>query len=261
MDYEFLTVEKKSRVATCTILRPPMNYMNAKMLTEVDAVARDAESDPEVRVLMYTGGLDGIFITHYDVAELSAAAEGQSRGPRPPDVHEVFNRLGKMPIVTIAALNGTAMGGGCEMSLACDFRLMSDGPFRYGLPETGVGIIPGAGGTQRMARLLGRAAALDLILHGRVMEPQEALALGLVHRVFPADEFAAQAFEFAENLARRAPIALAAAKEAIREGIELSLEDGLELEQRAFARTMRSSDARNAMKAWLEGKPYEFEGE
>jgi enoyl-CoA hydratase len=163
--------------------------------------------------------------------------------------------------VTIAALNGNAAGGGCELSLACDFRLMADGPYRYGLPETGVGIIPGAGGTQRMARLLGTARALDLVLHGTLLTPAQALEVGLVHRVYPPSEFRAEVARFAENLAARAPIALAAAKRAIRAGAEQPrLEDGLAIEQEEFGRTMRSKDAAGAMRAWLEGKTYTWQG-
>src|SRR5262249_55835244 len=157
-------------------------------------------------------------------------------------------------VPTIAALNGNAAGGGCELALACDFRLCADGPFRLGLPETSVGIIPGAGGTQRFARLFGTARALDLILHATLLSPTEARAAGLVQRVFPAREFRAEVRTFAADLAARAPLALAAAKRAIRAGAELPLADGLALEQDEFERTLRSQDAAGALRALLAGE-------
>lgn len=250
---------------SCTLLNPPMNFMNARMVGELDDLSREVERTREDRVLLITGGVEGIFITHYDVGELVDLAEGTgASGGASSEVgriHAVLNRLERMPKPTIAALNGTAMGGGCELSLACDFRLMADGPYAYGLPETSVGIIPGAGGTQRFARLLGTARALDLILHARVMTPPEALEIGLVHRLFPVEGFLDQAREFALDLAQRAPIALAAAKEAIRRGAEATLDEGIAIEGREFARTMRSADARGAMRAYLRGEAYTFKGQ
>jgi enoyl-CoA hydratase/carnithine racemase len=266
MSYRYLSVDRRAGVVTCTLRNPPMNYMNHGMVLELDQLTREVEAEPADRVLLLTGGLDGIFITHYDVSELQIlAGRSQERDLATSEaaglIHTVFNRLERMPKITVAALNGTAMGGGCELSLACDFRVMADGPFRYGLPETSLGIIPGAGGTQRMTRLLGVARALDLILHAHILTPAEAYAGGLVHRLYPAAEFHARAAEFAADLAERAPLALAAAKEAIRGGAELKLDQGLALERRAFARTMRSADARNAMGAYTRGESYAFKGE
>ena len=263
MAYGHLRVERRGGVVVCTLVNPPMNFMNAGMVRELDELTREVEASREDRVLVLTGGVDGIFITHYDVGELVAAADaGAAATPAAlVFIHALFTRIERMPKVTIAALNGTAMGGGCELSLACDFRLMADGPFRYGLPETSLGIIPGAGGTQRMARLLGAARALDLVLHAEILDPRAAHAVGLVHRLLPADGFLAHALAFADDLAARAPIALAAAKEAIRRGIELPLDDGLAVEQRAFVRTMQSADAREAMRAYLRGETYRFRGE
>ena len=268
MSQRYLSVERRNGIVTCTLTNPPQNLMNAGMVRELDELTREVEASRDDRVLLLTGGLEGVFILHYDVGELRDAAERLTGGEATPgaaepaaSIHAVLDRLERMPKVTIAALNGTAMGGGCELSLACDFRLMADGPFRYGLPETSVGINPGAGGTQRMARLLGTARALDLILHAQVLEPAEAHAIGLIHRLLPARDFLAQATAFAEDLAKRAPVALAAAKEAIRRGAEVGLDEGLAIEREAFARTMRTADARNAMRAYLAGESYEFKGE
>lgn len=260
-----LSVERADGVATVTMTNPPRNFLTNPMVQELDAVTRDLEADPSVRVVVLTGGVDGIFITHYDVGELLLVCEHEPvlqalESGEPTQIHGVLNRLERMRPITIAAVNGTAMGGGCELSLACDFRLLADGDFGYGLLETSVGIIPGAGGTQRMARLLGPAKALDLVLHGTVMTPREAHALGLAHRLLPAASFTAGVAEFARGLAARAPLALQAAKQAIRQGVERPIDEALRIEQQAFARTLRTEDARGAMRAYVDGRPFGFQG-
>ena len=271
MEYKHLEVKREGGVATCTLSNPPNHTLNSNGVQELGVLLDELEQDRALRVLILTGGGEGVFVAHYEVAELAASAEQQSQQPAgaPSEIdpgrlhafHRVCLRLERLPAVTIAAINGNAAGGGCELTLACDFRLMADGPFGYGLPETSVGIIPGAGGTQRFARLLGTARALDLILHGRILAPGEAHELGLIHRLFPPETFREQALEFARNVASRAPIALAAAKEAIRRGAQTTLEDGLAVEQECFARTMRSRDAAGAMRAWTRGESYAWKGE
>jgi enoyl-CoA hydratase len=269
MAYTHLELERSGHVLTCALSNPPRHTLNAAGVGELARMLDEVESDPSVRVLVLTGKGEGVFVAHYEVNELADAAEQQGGGPAAPasggdsglhPFHQVILRLERLHAVTIAALNGSAAGGGCELSLGCDFRLMADGPFGYGLPETLVGIIPGAGGTQRFARLLGTARALDLILHARILSPAEALEIGLVHRVFPAEAFRDQVAAFAADLAGRAPLALAAAKRAIHEGSRLPLEQGLAVEQSCFERTMRSEDAAGAMRAWLGGEGYEWQG-
>ena len=298
-----VTLERDGAVAIATMANPPRHTMTAQTVAELAAAAAAVDADPAVRVLVLTGGGEGVFVAHYEVAELAAAAErnvaraeaaaqpagsvaqgpaepvgeaGGARRARPGSLrpaelhplHRVLLRLESLRASTIAAMNGNAAGGGCELALACDFRLMADGPLHVGLPETSVGIIPGAGGTQRMARLLGTARALDLVLHGTLLAPAEALAIGLVHRVLPQAGFRAAALDFAARLAARSPLALAAAKQAIRRGVGLPLEEGLALEQRCFERTMASRDAAGAMRALLDGSdaflrgdPYPWKGE
>lgn len=257
-------------IATITMANPPRHTMTAPMVVELNRLIAEIESDAEVRVLVLTGGGEGVFVAHYEVAELADSSErvrareaptpARTDAPRLHGFHQLMRRLEQMPKVTVAAVNGHAQGGGCELALSCDFRLMADGPFRFGLPETGVGIIPGAGGTQRFARLLGVARALDLILHGTALSPADALELGLVSRVFAAESFRDEVGRFAARLATRAPIALAAAKRAIREGVDLPLDDALALEQQLFNTCMASEDAAGAMRAALAGKPYKFTG-
>jgi enoyl-CoA hydratase len=263
---------------TCVIANPPTHTLTAAGVTELSELLDQLESDRDLRVLVFKGGGEGVFIRHYEVGELAETAERQTgltaqsgpaavstepveEIPRLHAMHRLLLRLERLPAITIAALNGSAGGGGCEFALACDFRLMADGAYTFGLPETWVGIIPGAGGTQRMARLIGTAGALDLILHGKLLPPTEALARGLVHRVFAAERFHEEVEAFAKNLASRAPLAMAAAKQAIREGASLGLTDGLGLEQACFDRVMGSKDAALAMRAMLQGKRHVWTGE
>lgn len=268
MSYQHLTVERMGHVLTCGMANPPSHTLTAAEVQELHRLLNEVEADPNIRVLVLTGAAEGVFIAHYDVAELADTAETHHGLPEHMTrgqgelhaVHRLCLRLEHMPAITIAALNGNAAGGGCEVSLACDFRLMADGPYSYGLPETTVGIIPGAGGTQRFAHMLGTAKALDLILHGTMLTPREAFDLGLIHRLYPDAEFRQRVAEFAETLASRAPIAISAAKQAINHGAYLPLEEGLSFEQRAFNRTMQSEDAVAAMRAWLRGEDYQWRG-
>lgn len=271
MSDRYLAIEEPAAgVVRCTMSNPPRHTLVAAELAEiVDFVAAMRER-PDVRAVIFTGGGEGVFIRHYEVGELADSAERrqtESSRPPPPDPAPRLHRFNQLtvdmqraPFVTIAAINGNAAGGGLEFALGCDFRLAADGDFRLGLPETGVGIIPGAGGTQRFARLLGVAKALDLILHGTLLSPREALALGLVHGVHPAADLEAAALDYARILADRAPVALAAAKEAIYRGAEVSLEAGLSIEQTLFARCMGTRDAAVAMRSVLTGEDWQWEG-
>ena len=254
-------------VLRCTMSNPPTHTLVAAEVTELATFVAAAEARPEVRVVLFTGGGEGIFIRHYEVGELAAASERRQTEDAPPAAERALHSLHQLTLamqqarfVTIAAMNGNAAGGGLEFALGCDFRLLTDGEARIGLPETGVGIIPGAGGTVRFARLLGVAKALDLILHGTLLTPGEAHGLGLVHALLPAATFAESAVDYARQLAERAPIALAAAKAAVYGGAEGSLEAGLRGEQALFERCMGSRDAAVAMRSVLNGESWAWEG-
>lgn len=284
MSYQYLEVDEPTRgVVRCVMSNPPSHTLVASELAEIaDFVSALGDRD-EVRVVVFTGGGEGIFIRHYEVGELADASErrvAERRERRPRDsapsepkeddasgtgeslhrFHRLTLALQRAPYVTIAAMNGNAAGGGFEFALGCDFRLMADGDYRIGLPETGVGIIPGAGGTQRLARLLGTAQALDLILHGALLTPGEALRLGVVTALLPEASFLDRAIDYARNLAGRSPIGLASAKAAIYAGTDVSLEMGLHLEQALFRRCMASEDAATAMRSVLTGKAWDWQG-
>lgn len=264
MAYKYLNIEHAPDglvgVTVVRFVNPPLHTITLSGALELSHFLSDLQSELDAgtsntRVLVLTGGAEAkaanIFVRSYDVGELSASASGRpptSSSGRPVEnaFHAVTLALEAMPLITVAAINGLAMGGGCELTLACDFRLLSDKCPGYGLPETSVGVLPGGGGTQRLARMLGTAKAMDLIIHSKLLKPADALAVGMVHRVFPAADFEKEWRNFASDLAHRAPVALAASKICIQQGVQLSLEEGLKLEGE-FRKCMKSDDAKQAL--------------
>jgi enoyl-CoA hydratase len=257
-EYRFIQTRLEGPALVATLVNPPRNYLNAAMVAELDALADAVEGDERVRALILTGGVEGIFITHYDVGELvrvSDAARERAlpgEGPELHAMHRMLLKLQRLSKPVIAAINGVAMGGGCELALACDFRYMAHGG-RIGLPEVRVGILPGAGGTQRMGRLLGVAKALELMLLGDTVDAATAERIGLVHRAVRPERLLDEALALAAELARRPPLSVALIKRCVLDGVELPLEEALQLEQEAFWRTMRSEDAARLMRLYLEG--------
>ena len=255
--YEFIKTERQESAMIGRLSNPPRNLLNARMVVELGALAREVEDDDSVRSLILTGDAPGVFITHYDVGELSTASD-RVREQAPPagnggielhGMHKLLLALQEMSKPVIAAINGTAMGGGCELALACDFRYIAlDGII--GLPEVRVGILPGAGGTQRMTRLLGTAKALELMLLGEVVSAEEAERIGLVHKAVEPDQLLPQALELAKELASRPALSIALIKQCVLKGSELPLIDALKLEQEAFMQTMRSDDASRLMREY-----------
>ena len=160
-------------------------------------------------------------------------------------------RLRDLDAIVVAGINGNTAGGGCEFSLGCDLRIMADGNFLIGLPETSVGILPGGGGTQRLSRLIGSSRALDLILHAQLVSPKEAFDLGIVNKLVSEASFNQELISYCEDLSNRAPIALQQVKKIIHQGLEMSLEESLLIEQKAFNVTMNSKDAARAMRSLL----------
>ena len=282
-----LESNQAGRVLTVRMSNPPRNLMTGRMVAELDELVRRADEDPSIGAVVLTGAAEGVFITHYDVAEILAASEGfgtpvskavaggalrtagaVARIPggtnalrRTPAlglvelrrIHDLFVRMNRSGTVFVAAINGLAMGGGCELALACDVRIMAGRQdARIGLPEITLGIIPGAGGTQRLTRLLGPSRALEMMLEGRVLAPHEAAELGLVHRVVTPDELAGEAAATAERLARRSPATVAALKHAVYDGGSQSLDDGLHTERAAFLSVTARPPALRAMRAYVD---------
>ena len=259
-EYRFLKLRSEGAALVVELTNPPRNLLNAPMVAELTALADELEQNSEVRALILTGGVEGIFITHYDVGELSTLSDrmrGSSTaapgGAELHGMHKLLLKLQSLPQPVIAAINGMAMGGGCELALACDFRYMAKGG-RIGLPEVRVGILPGAGGTQRMTRLLGIAKATELMLLGEVVDAETAEHIGLVHRAFEPERLMPEALSLAEELAKRPPLSIALIKQCILKGSEMSLQDALHFELDAFWQTMRSEDAARLMREYTQGE-------
>jgi enoyl-CoA hydratase/carnithine racemase len=238
----FWDVEQRGNVALATFRRPPRNMMSFAAMTELEAVARQVAADAGTAVLILTGGVPGYFVAHADLDDLAALGQGR---PVEGDPGSWFRTLGlfeTMPQPVVAAINGQAWGGGCEISLACTLRVMAESA-HVAQPEVNVGIIPGAGGTQRLPRLIGPGPAAELVLSGRVMRAEEALARGFAQAVLPDQGFVDHALEWVSPIAAKPHSALAAAKRALVEGIGLPLAEGLRLEGRLFMECQQSADA------------------
>ena len=240
-------------VVVATYHNPPMNYFCAQGAQELMGLI-EAWRSPKVRAVVLTGAIAGKFITHYSVEELESLASDEpamrAAGTSLTDgYHAMLLSLRDLPKPVIVAMNGDTMGGGFELCLACDIRIAARGDHRIGLPESKLGILPGGSGTQRLSRLIGAGRAIEFILRGRVVRPEDALALGLVHEV--ADDALARATVVAAELATLPPVALREIKRAVYQGIDHSLADGLAVESQAFLATMLTEDARTAMRAYV----------
>jgi enoyl-CoA hydratase/carnithine racemase len=250
---EFVNLEvASSGVATLRLDRPKMNALNQQVAREIGDAVDAAAADENVRALVVWGG-ERIFAAGADIKEM-ASLDAVSMYRYIGRFQDVFTRLEQLPVVTIAAVNGYALGGGCELSLACDLRICSEDA-RLGQPEILLGVIPGAGGTQRLPRLVGVGRAKELIYSGRFVEADEALSIGLVNEVVPAGDVYARAVERAEAFAKGPAVALMAAKQAIQRGLESDVTTGLMLERQAFAALFASEDQKIGMESFVEHGP------
>ncbi len=219
-------------MALATFTRPPMNLMSMAAMAELGEIVETVAVDETISVLVLTGGVPGYFVAHADLDDLAALGRGQPVGD-PGAWPRTMARLATMPQPVVAAVNGQAWGGGCELALACTLRVAAASA-HFGQPEVLVGIIPGAGGTQRLPRLVGVGRAAEMILSGRIVDALEAARIGLVEAVLPDEGFLDAALGWAERLTRPPRHAVVAAKRAVLEGRELALEEGLALEGQLF---------------------------
>lgn len=278
-------MEQRGRILLATLENPPHGLMDVGIVDGLDRLVERADTDAAVGAVVLTGGHPERFVAHYDVRELlEGARAGPAVGPRAayaslrtvgalrrvPSLeealsrtpaaglvalerfHSVLLRMNRCAAVFVAALNGSAMGGGCELALACDMRVMADGDHRLGQPEVLFGFPPGGGGTQRLARLLGSARALRLVLDGGPLDPGQAAELGLVDEVVPAADLLDRACAVADRLGSRPKAAIGGCKRAVYEGGSLPLPDGLRVERAEFLAAIGTKEAQDAMEAYLD---------
>jgi enoyl-CoA hydratase len=257
MSYENLKITDNESIRTITIDRPKvLNALNAATVEELRRAFNDARDDDSVRVIILTGGGEKAFVAGADINELAqmtpiTGKQTAERGQR------VFLSIERCPKPVIAAINGFALGGGCELALACHIRIASE-KAQLGLPEVTLGIIPGYGGTQRMARLLGKGKALELILTGDRISAVDAERAGLVNKVVAPDQLMATAEAMARTIAARGPLAVSAAIEAVMSGSEMPFEEGQFLEATLFGLLASTEDMKEGMSAFLAKRPAAF---
>ena len=257
MEYTYLKTETNDGVCVLTLSAPKsLNALNSSLLAELGYFLDKLDSD--VRVLIITGDGDKSFVAGADISEMSTLDEqqGYEFGKRGADV---FRKLERLPIPVIAAVNGYALGGGCEIAMACDIRICSDNA-RFGQPEVGLGIIPGFSGTYRLAKLIGMGMAKQMIYSGKPIKSDEALRIGLVNAVYPQAELMAQAKKLAKTICANAPIALRFAKECIETEYDLPADEAIAYENRMFGKCFATADQKNGMHAFLNKEEVKFEG-
>ena len=247
---EFITYEQEGQVGIVTINRPKaLNALNSQVLEEIEAAFKAIDLDA-VRAVILTGAGEKSFVAGADIGEMSTLtkAEGEAFGKKGNDV---FRMIETFPIPVIAAVNGFALGGGCEISMSCDIRICSENAI-FGQPEVGLGITPGFGGTQRLARLVGPGMAKQMIYTARNIKADEAFRIGLVNAVYPQEELMAAAKKMAAGIAKNAPIAVRACKKAINDGLEADMDDAIVIEEKLFGSCFETEDQKYGMAFFLD---------
>lgn len=260
MTYQNILVEREDRIAIITLNRPQvLNALSQATVDELDAAIDELGADESVRAIIITGAGDKAFAAGADIKELHALSSATEAAEFIGRRHRFLFKLARLPKPVIAALNGYALGGGCELALACDIRIAAE-TAHLGQPEINVGMIPGTGGTQRLLRLVGPGMAKYLILTGDHISAEEALRIGLVEKVVPPEKLMDEAKALATKLAAKPPIAIALAKQAIAMGIEMRLEEGCAHEVALFGQVCATEDRVEGTSAFLEKRQPEFKG-
>ena len=257
--YADLEVAIEGPVAVLTIDRPKaLNALNASLLLQLDQALDAVEADESVRVLILTGGGEKAFVAGADISELKGMSRPQGKRAGRTG-QRLFSRFEQSRLLVIAAVNGFALGGGLELAMACDIRILSEKAV-VGLPEVTLGIIPGYGGTQRLTRLVGTGMALELITTGRKIDAATALSLGLANRVVAPDALMPACRELAGEIVANAPLAVSAAKRAVRQATDARHQEGYYVEAEEFAALCTSDDAKEGMTAFFERRKAQFQG-
>lgn len=249
----------ENHAAVITLNRPEaLNAFNYETLEELQRTVEDIRINPDVRVVIFTGAGDKAFSVGADLKERKTLSQTDVKR-NVYKIGEVFSLIDLLPQPTIAAINGFAFGGGMELALSCDFRLAAQGT-KMGLTETSLAIIPGAGGTQRLPRLIGQAKALELILTARRLTSEEALHYGLLTKAVPQDQLLEECLKLAEEMLANGPVALQQAKFAVKQGMNADLQTGLQIERKAYEVTIPTEDRLEALQAFSEKRKPEFKG-
>ncbi|GAB1694056.1 enoyl-CoA hydratase/isomerase family protein [Krasilnikovia sp. M28-CT-15] len=254
---DFVRLETTDGIGTIRLERPPMNALNTQVQEELRAAAQAAEQDPDVRAVIVYGG-EKVFAAGADITEFTTTSY-QDMTVRAAALSSAFDAIARIPKPVVAAITGYALGGGCELALACDWRVVADDA-KLGQPEIKLGLIPGAGGTQRLARLVGPARAKDLIFSGRMVDADEALRIGLADRVAPAAQVYETAVELVRPYLNGPALALRAAKLAVDGGLSMDLAAGLAWESQLFAGLFATDDRVEGTTAFVQKRKPKFTG-
>lgn len=254
--YRYLRIERQGAILIVRFYNPPTNLLTAAMTNEIRDLVHRVDADAATRVVIFTGGVKDFFIEHYDAREFMAPPGAKSTTKPPPPyaintTDRTYLELAALPKPTIAAINGHAGGGGVELALACDFRVMTD-PGEIALPEITLGVVPGAGGTVRLPRLIGIARAKQIIMLGRAIDATSAVRYGLVMKAVPPDQLMPKAMRLAQRLAALSPAALALAKKVINASLNMPFKDALKLEDHSFEVLVRTDEAQELTRKYLQ---------
>jgi len=257
---EVVKLERQGGIAHIVLDSPPANAMSPILMEQLDEIVRRVEKDGACRAVILSSGVENIFMAGADLKYLLSLDETGFR-QYIKTAQDCLNRIERLPKPTIVVLSGHALGGGCELALSCDFRYMAEAKALIGVPEVTLGLLPGAGGTQRLPRLIGRSRATELLLTGRTLKGPEAFAIGLVDRIFPAEDLLPESIKLAVKLAEGATQAIAKIKNCLRVPSEKALSDGLTLELEGIAHLFaHTQDCKEGVKAFNEKRPPRYSG-
>lgn len=259
MSNQVVTFSKEGNVGTIALNRPPANSYEINFMQQLDAAIEAANEDSDVRVVVLSSASQKFFSAGADIKAFLANSS-EANMDMIHLAHGVLLKMAASNKIFIAAINGHALGGGLEMALACDLRFAKEGRYYLGLPEVGLGILPGNGGTQRLPRLIGANKALEMMITGERVGPQQALELGIVNKLFPADSFLEDVNAYAQKLAAGASIAVGAIKRAVYDGMQMNLEDGLALERELIAPLYDTEDSAEGFAAFAQKRRPVYKG-
>ena len=259
MSNAYVKLRNEGAVGLITLDRPPANSYDFKFWTEFDSILDAVEQDGAIRAVVVCSSSKKFFCAGANIDTFAANSAEENLNM----IHisrRVYNRITTIPKIFIAAINGHALGGGLELALACDIRFAGNGNFLFGLPEVKLGLMPGSGGTQRLARLIGAAKALKLMLMGSTFKPQQALEYGIVHDLYPPTTLHKETITFASELAKGATLAIGHIKRAVNEGVGVDFADGMALELNLMRELLMSADSAEGFTAFIEKRPPNFKG-